>query len=156
MNTNISNYNIERNGRITRKGSSRPIKQSLVRRYLSASVVCDDGVRRLRRVHRMVAERFIENPLGLPEVNHKDEDKLNNSVENLEWCTRQYNAEYSLSKGFIAVSPQGEVVYIFNITRFCRENSLNKANLHKVCNGKRKSHKGWTRYVGDKDLISQL
>lgn len=50
------------------------------------------GKRRL--VHRLVAEAFIDNPDDLPEVNHKDEDKVNNSVENLEWCDSKYNANY--------------------------------------------------------------
>lgn len=45
-------------------------------------------------VHRLVAKTFIHNPFDYPEVNHKDENKLNNCVDNLEWCTRKYNNNY--------------------------------------------------------------
>lgn len=49
-------------------------------------------------VHRLVALAFIPNPNDYPHINHKDENKLNNSVENLEWCTALYNNRYGTAK----------------------------------------------------------
>ena len=49
-------------------------------------------------IHRLVAEAFVENPNGYKVVNHKDEDRANNLPENLEWCTQQYNVNYSREK----------------------------------------------------------
>lgn len=58
-----------------------------------------NGNRSQYRVHRMVAEAFIPNPDNLPEVNHKDNDRTNNCVDNLEWCTHIYNIHYAIDSG---------------------------------------------------------
>lgn len=55
-----------------------------------------DGKRKMFVVHRLVAQAFIQNPNNFPIVNHKDENKTNNSAENLEWCDYKYNVRYSL------------------------------------------------------------
>ena len=53
-----------------------------------------DGKYRTYMVHRLVADAFLFNPNNYPVVNHKDENKQNNCVDNLEWCTQQYNINY--------------------------------------------------------------
>ena len=53
-----------------------------------------NGILTVLKVHRLVAQAFLPNPDNLPMINHKDEDKTNNRVENLEWCDHKYNMNY--------------------------------------------------------------
>ena len=82
-------------GKITKrtlKGSI--LKTKLVYGYEYVSLSKDNKLKSYR-VHRLVAKAFIPNPNNYPAVNHKDEDRSNNNVSNLEWCTYKYNNEYS-------------------------------------------------------------
>lgn len=56
--------------------------------------LCKNGKQKTVKVHRLVAEMFIPNYNKLPQINHKDENKSNNCVDNLEWCTSKYNINY--------------------------------------------------------------
>ena len=82
-------------GEYVRKLSERIIKQKRNRKdgYFNVTL-CKRAEHSTAYVHRLVAQAFIPNPDNLPQVNHKDEDKTNNRVDNLEWCSAQYNTNY--------------------------------------------------------------
>ena len=56
--------------------------------------LCKDGKVKSYRLHRLVAEAYLPNPDNLPQINHRDENKTNNCLQNLEWCDASYNTNY--------------------------------------------------------------
>lgn len=93
---NFDGYMISNYSRIKsfKQNSVRILRQHLPRGYYC--VVLSLGKRKLinKGVHRLMAETFIPNPNNLPQVNHKDENKFHNLIDNLEWCTNSYNMNY--------------------------------------------------------------
>ena len=67
----------------------------------------ENGRKKNRLVHRLVASAFIPNPHDLSDVNHLDEDKQNNRIENLEWCTHTHNMNYGHVKKRISAAKKG-------------------------------------------------
>ena len=106
MEVNISGYSdyiISDSGVVmsTKLGSRRLLKQigaGKDRRYMRVTL-CSGGARKYAYVHRLVAEHFLPNPMNLPWVNHIDLDTKNNDVENLEWCSPQYNIRHARDNG---------------------------------------------------------
>jgi hypothetical protein len=83
------------NGRVYDKPiQAKQLRQGMHSKGYKVVTLTKDGVSKTHFVHRLVAEAFIENPNGLPMINHKDEDKTNNLPENLEWCDAYYNVMY--------------------------------------------------------------
>jgi len=74
------------------------MKQNMHSQGYKTVTLTKDGESKTVYVHRLVADAFIPNPNALPMVNHKDEDKTNNFVDNLEWCTNEYNLSYGNAK----------------------------------------------------------
>ena len=69
-----------------------------------------EGKQKPFRVHRLVAQAFIPNPNNLPQVNHKDENKENNCITNLEWCTNEYNHNYGTRNKRVAEKQKGRKI----------------------------------------------
>ena len=91
-------YEVDECGRIFSSKTGEQKKQRVSDKgYKVVSLYKDGGYKNVK-VHRAVAMAFIENPNNLPVINHKDEDKTNNFVENLEWCTPAYNTAYGTAR----------------------------------------------------------
>lgn len=68
-----------------------------------------DGKYKNFLVHRLVAEAFLDNPNGYDQVNHKDCNKLNNEVRNLEWCNQEMNLQHALEHGLLTKWKKDEI-----------------------------------------------
>ena len=86
---NVKSLNYRRTGK---EGILKAKKDS--NGYLQVKLY-KDGKAKFYLVHRLVGQEFLENPEGYTEINHKDEDKTNNCVQNLEWCNHSYNNSYN-------------------------------------------------------------
>ncbi len=96
-------YQVSNTGYVKSIKRNRILKATNVYGYLQISL-SDHGHIKKCLVHRLVAEAFIPNLDNLPYVNHKDENTMNNNVENLEWCTLMYNANYGSRNSRISTS----------------------------------------------------
>ena len=128
-----------------------------------------NGESKTCRVHRLVAEAFLENPENLPEVNHKDENKKNNFVflnedgtvnkkrSNLEWKNHRDNCNHGtrnervakantngkLSKKVLQLSLTGELICEYPSTRECERNGFNHGAVAACCRGEKPHYKGF-------------
>ena len=113
---------------------------------------------RTERVARLVAQAFIPNPDNLPFVNHKDENRSNDCVDNLEWCTHEYNCNYGNRKKRIAKAHSKPIVQcdmlgVFirrwdSISDVTRTYGFEQSNLCKALNGKYSNAYGYVwKYV---------
>ena len=77
--------------------------------YLQVKISIN-GIKQHKYIHRLVAEAFIPNPDNLPEVNHKDGNKQNNNVSNLEWCTKLTNMRYVFNNEVYQLDKNNKII----------------------------------------------
>ena len=129
-------------------------------------VLSNGDVRTSKLVHRLVAQAFIPNPLQKPEVNHLDEDKGNNSVENLEWNTHEENSNHGTknirsankqSMAVIGVDEFGNIVEIHSSIRSAeRLTGFGHSNISACSNGKIAKYKNLEWFKIDNEMFDLL
>ena len=145
------NYEVTTTGEVINTKTGKVLKgQKDKDGYLKVQL-CKNGKVKIFLIHRLVAQAFIPNPLNLPQVNHKDEDKTNNTVENLEWCTPKYNSNYGThnkrsaesningkkSKTVLQLRMDGSLVRVWPSTaEIQRQLHYSSGNISQCCNGK--------------------
>lgn len=129
-------YTIYSDGRVYSERTGKFLKPEIDKDGYLIVDLRRNGEHNLKKVHRLVASAFIPNPNNYPVVNHIDEDKANNDVSNLEWCTKQYNSEYSLAKDVIQYSQEGQFIKEWPSTREIeRQLGYHTSNISKCCRG---------------------
>ena len=117
-------------------------------------------------VHRLVAQAFLPNPNNLVEINHRDENKQNNRLDNLEWCDRKYNVNYGTTKERIGIGNSKPVIQYSKEGRLIRkwdsatkaEKEYNIGHIIECCKGKVKTAGGyvWKYYDLETYLIGVM
>ena len=165
----------------SREGRQKPIKGKLIKIFRNRGGYLQVNLWRNMKyktylVHRLVATTYIPNPLNLSQINHIDEDKENNRIENLEWCDAQYNNNYGTkperisekrkgmtmprhavlvskrkrSKHIIQMDLDGNEIMGWLSGHDCeRETGYDQGLIGSVCNGKYRQAYGYRwKYVG--------
>lgn len=151
-------------------GRRYPINEKILKRRVNHDgycevVLCKNKIQKPYRVHRLVAQTFIPNPNNLPEVNHKNEIKDDNHVENLEWMTHRDNVNFGTRNQragkSISVSSKCKRIYqlsydgseIVNVWRSTAEVErilgYDNSNISECTRGKRVHHKGYRWQYAD-------
>jgi hypothetical protein len=141
------NYFVNKNGDVYSLKTNKLIKPFVSNGgYISVSL-WGDGKKQNYLVHRLVADAFIPNPNNYKEVNHKDLNTLNNNLENLEWCSRDYNLKYSNLEKWeskpVVQMLNNEIIREYHSITEASKYGFDVSTISKCCKNKNKKHKGF-------------
>jgi len=158
-------YKISNTGVVFSEISKKFLTPKIDRYGYKVVSLCRDGKSKYTTIHRLVATAFIPNPYNLPTVNHKDENKLNNVVINLEWATVKDNVNYGTRNERMANSKKKNPIAQYdtkmNLIRIHlgikdaqRTTGINRNSIREVCLGKR-SDAGGYKWCYYKEAINE-
>lgn len=141
-------YGITSCGRVWNYKSQKFLKPANRKGYLIVCL-CKDGIKEMYFIHRLVADAYIPNPDHKPQVNHKDEDKTHNYINNLEWTTAGENYNYGTRTERIAKA-LFKAVYCVELDKTFdsmneaeRQTNINHGSISSCCKGNRSTAGGY-------------
>lgn len=173
-----SKYEINDKGEIRNRETKQILRQQnkdgIKGNYKTVKINIGEG-KKTYRVHRLVGEVFIPNPENLPEINHKDLNRANNEVSNLEWVTRRENIKhaqinnpvYEPSKGVIEVDIETKEIKVYRSLYEVAKSELGynasekeiepiRYAISKCCKGQQKVHNGKYYFFNIGDNINRI
>lgn len=141
-------YAVTSCGKIWSYRSNMFLKPFTARGYLKVKLY-KDKANKSASVHRLVAEAYLPNPDSLPQINHKDENKENNCVDNLEWCDTKYNINFGRHNQNVSKSHSKKVCCVelgkeFESAKIAAAHmGVSASNIAKCCKGKYKTTGGY-------------
>ena len=143
-------YAVTSCGKVWSYKSKRFLKPNTVRGGYMQVKLYKDNEEKDYYIHRLVSEAYIPNPDNLPQINHRDENKANNCIQNLEWCDAKYNANYGTRNDKVASSNKKPVLQFSLDGEFIREwecaNDVGKEVSSNICHclkGRQKTALGY-------------